>query len=499
MNLLIRADASAQIGTGHVMRGLALAQAWQDAGGCVTFLMSSGASALEERLKAEEMDVVHQSAQSGGADDARQTIELAKQVGAPWVIVDGYHFDATYQRQIKDAGHSLLFIDDYGHAEHYYADLVLNQNIYAGENFYVHREPHTQLLLGLRYALLRREFWTWRDWKREIAPHAHKILVTLGGSDPANATLRVIQALGQMAKDDMNGLETIVVAGGSNPHYDELRHTIQTLPLSIRLERSVTNMPELMAWADIAISAAGSTCWELAFMGLPTLATAIAENQRPIATGLEQIGATINLGWHESLSSTEIAQVLSPLLVDAEKRSEMSRRGRELVDGRGAERVYARLQSEKLTLREVREDDCRLLWEWANDPAVRAVSFSSQPISWEDHVEWFHSKINAPNHVIFIALDDEGTPVGQVRYTLEGNEAVISTSVAAHSRGRGFGSIMIHRADQKLFATLDVKVIHAYIKPDNDPSKRAFTSAGYFYLEQTPVQDQTASHYIRKR
>ena len=201
--LVVRADANARIGAGHVMRCLALAQAWQDDGGRAIFLMAPNAPSLEKRLKSEATEVIRVAIQPGSADDATQTAHLARQMGALWVVVDGYHFDADYQRIIKDAGLRLLFVDDHGHSARYYADIVLNQNLHAHRGLYANREPYTRLLLGTRYVLLRREFLNWRGWKRRIAEVAHNVLVTMGGSDPYNVTLKVIQALQRLKLSDI--------------------------------------------------------------------------------------------------------------------------------------------------------------------------------------------------------------------------------------------------------------------------------------------------------
>ena len=154
--LLIRADAGAAMGTGHVMRCLALAQAWQDAGDQAVFVSSSLPPALDSRLRDEQIGVHPLSAAVGTAADARATADRARALGARWIVVDGYQFGADYQRALKDASFRLLVIDDYGHAGHYCAELVLNQNLDAPESLYRSRGPSTQLLLGCRYALLRR-------------------------------------------------------------------------------------------------------------------------------------------------------------------------------------------------------------------------------------------------------------------------------------------------------------------------------------------------------
>lgn len=340
MQVVFRVDASTQIGTGHVMRCLALAQPRQDTQGQAIFIVANPIPALEERLKSEGMKVIHLAAEPGSLADAKETAALAHQFNASWVLLDGYHFGSEYQKTIKISGLSLLFIDDYGHAEHYYADFVLNQNICADEQWYNNREPYTQLLLGTRYALLRREFWQWQGWQRTVPPVAKKVLVTLGGADPDNFTLKVIQSLQIVEVEE---LEAVVVVGGSNPHYENLKIAVQDSRYPIQVQQNVTNMPELMAWADVAISAGGSTCWELAFMGLPSILLILADNQRAIAQKLATLNLAVNLGWHQDVTIEEIGLALRESIGDRPKRETMSKRERELVDGNGARRVVSEM------------------------------------------------------------------------------------------------------------------------------------------------------------
>ena len=258
--LLIRADADTRMGTGHVMRCLALAQAWQDAGGQVTFLSAALPPGLESRLNAEGMTLVTLDA------DAAQTALVAQELGADWVVLDGYHFDAGSQRALKDAGARLLVLDDNGDSDAYSADLVLNQNVHARAEWYASRAPDTRLLLGTRYALLRREFRVRHDRPRGTPKVARKVLVTLGGSDPDNVTLKVLDALALIRAES---LDVTVVVGGGSPHRASLEDAAARMPFPVRVVVNAANMPELMAWADVAISAAGSTVWELAFSRRP--------------------------------------------------------------------------------------------------------------------------------------------------------------------------------------------------------------------------------------
>jgi UDP-2,4-diacetamido-2,4,6-trideoxy-beta-L-altropyranose hydrolase len=334
--LLIRCDASVPIGTGHVMRCIAMAQAWQDAGGQVIFAMAETTSAIEERIPAEKMTLLPVDRVPGSAEDAEQTIRLAGQTSADWVVVDGYVFGADYQASLHDTGLRLLVVDDHGRANRYLAHIVLNQNPQAREDQYIHQKPSTQLLLGLEYALLRREFANWRQWKRNTPAIARNLLVVMGGTDPQNVTQHVLDSLAREPD-----FEIQVVAGGSNPHLADLRESVRKFGANLRLVENTGNMAELMAWADIAVSAAGTTAWEMCFMGLPALLVVLADNQEPIARALDAAGAALRIGPAVTLRTKDIRGQLCRISASHEIMQKMSTRGRALVDGRGAERVVA--------------------------------------------------------------------------------------------------------------------------------------------------------------
>lgn len=495
-HLLIRADGNSTIGAGHLMRCLALGQAWQEEGETPHFAVATVTPALAERLRAEGMPMTHLANLPGSAQDAAQTLALARQLNAKWVVVDGYHFDADFQWALKQAGLRLLMVDDYGHAGHYYADMVLNQNIYAQPSLYPSHEPDTRLLLGPEYALLRHEFWSWRGWRREVAPVARKVLVTLGGSDPDNVTLKVIQAL---QKIEMKELEARVVVGPANPHLVALQQAVEQSPGQIQLLTEVLNMPELMAWADIAISAGGSTCWELAFMGLPNLILSLTDNQRWIAEGLNDAGNSVYLGHAADITPTMLYQAIIELAVAPERRAVSTQHGQELIDGYGASRVVRQIEGYGLSLRTAQMDDCSLIWEWGNDPIIRSASFSSEPIPWDQHVTWFTNKLSDPQTLYYIALTADNKPIGQIRYQLEKEEAVVSVSLAPGQRSKGYGYRIIRLASQRVFNDTAVNLIHAYVKQDNAASIRAFTKAGFIKNDRVEIQEYMAFHFVLRK
>ncbi|MBD2691076.1 UDP-2,4-diacetamido-2,4,6-trideoxy-beta-L-altropyranose hydrolase [Anabaena catenula] len=496
MKLIIRTDASSRIGTGHLMRCLALAQAWKMSGGEAVFILNIEAASLEMRLKAEGFTIFYLPIHLTSSEDAQETAKLAQQLNSQWVVVDGYHFDAEYQQTIKHSGLKILFIDDYKHAKYYYADIVLNQNIYANENLYINRLPDTKLLLGTDYTLLRSEFWQWQKWKRINPPIAKKILVAMGGADPDNVTLKVMAALQQL---EVNELEVVVIVGGSNPHYEQLKLASQTSQFPIRLEKNVTNIPELMAWADLAVTAGGSTCWELAFMGLPSLILILAENQRAIAQKLNELGTAINMGYYDHVRITEIAAAIEQLINSANIRTQMTKGSQKLIDSKGSHRVLSYIEKDLLKWRFVCAEDCQLLWQWANDIDVRAASFCSEPIPWEHHVQWLNSKLASDNCVFYIVTDYKNFPIGQVRYDLENEQANVSVSIDKQFRHQGYGSYLLNITQKQLFQDQNITRIHAYIKLCNQSSIKTFTKVGFQSLGITTQPGQEAIHLVLDR
>jgi len=340
--MLLRADGGAGIGSGHVMRCLALAQAWQDAGGAVALVSAGLSDELRHRLAQEHMTLLDLDEVPGSSQDAEATAQHALRAGAEWVVADGYGFGAQYQRVIKEAGLKLLVLDDYGHAEYYYADVVLNQNLDADRSLYQACEPTTRLLLGTTYALLRREFLRQANRPRSIPEIARHVLVNFGGSDPRDMAARTILAI-QGIEDPV--FETTIVTGD-----DGLRSRLSALaedgPQRIEVLGHVSEMPELMADADLAVAAAGGSSWERALLKLPSLVVIAADNQRSVARALDHAGAAIVLGWWHDVSEAALAASIRDAAMNAPLRRRQSEAAGRLVDGMGAGRVVQILVGE---------------------------------------------------------------------------------------------------------------------------------------------------------
>jgi spore coat polysaccharide biosynthesis predicted glycosyltransferase SpsG len=259
---------------------------------------------------------------------------------AAWIVLDSYDLDGAFQKAVAGAGHRVLALDDHGHAGRYHADLVLNQNAGADADLYAQREPTTRLLLGPRYALLREEFRRWAADTRPAPPRARRVVVTLGGSDPDNVSARVLDGLAAVP----GPLEVLLLVGPANRHRSSLERAATACRHPVEIAAGVRDMAMRLAWADLAVSAAGSTVLELARVGTPQVLIVLADNQAPGAAAMARDGLAVNLGRHTSVDPDTIAAAVAALADDAERRQELSRRSRELVDGRGTDRVLAAMQ-----------------------------------------------------------------------------------------------------------------------------------------------------------
>jgi UDP-2,4-diacetamido-2,4,6-trideoxy-beta-L-altropyranose hydrolase len=484
MNLIIRADASREIGTGHVMRSLALAQAWQAIGGRVRFLSRCESDALQALLREKGFGIIEIDGPHPGKSDLATILQVIEEIssgaetGSPWVALDGYHFDPSFQKAVRDAGARLLVVDDYNPHSMYHTDILLYRIITA---------------VGTKYALLREEFLQRKGKSSPPLETVKKVLVTLGGSDPDNSALKVVSALKQV---DIRGLEVKVVMGAANPHFREIQEEIERgCPTGTFRTVSNGDMPELMDWADVAVSAAGITCWELAFMGVPFLAFTLAENQRNIGPRLQHAGAAIDLGWPEHVEVAWLSKKIEDLLADGDVRRKMSSIARGLVDGQGAKRVVSIMEwlsegkdAAGLSIREALPEDCGQVWLLSNNRGVRENSFNSEPISFENHILWYKEKLVSPD-VAFYVSDLHGVVGGQVRYDRKNDAAEISFSVAPAFRGRGLGKALIKDTIGQACNKLMVDRVFGLVKGFNHASIRAFLALGFQRIRDQEVNN----------
>lgn len=317
------------------MRCLALAQAWIDAGGHVSFLVRETLIDVVRRLEEENISV-HRI----DRDDPQAIAKAAETLHADWVVLDGYHFTIVHQMAMRQTGIPLLVVDDHGRCGEYAAEIVLDQNITALANVYQRRSSDTRMLLGTEYVLLRREF-RMQSRTRAIAEVARRVLVTFGRGDTAEMAVLTLRAIAQMRIPAVSVKMTV-----APPYVDDsrLRAAIDGCDFPVERIATTTRMPELMAWADVAVSATGSTSWELLFMGVPFVGLPLSDDQRPIAQRLHEMRLITLVECKSGRCADEIRASLTALMTDRARRADVMQRGRDFIDGRGPERVMSAMQ-----------------------------------------------------------------------------------------------------------------------------------------------------------
>ncbi len=436
------------------MRCLALIERWSAAGVDVVVAADRPSKAVSRVVHGVGAALHAIANQTGSPEDAVETARVAKEMGAAWIIVDGYQFGPRFQSVLRKEGARVLIIDDHGNHARYDADVILDQNLGAEPEQYAQRPAHALLLLGSRYALLRNEFTT---AAREAAVKTAKarVVVTLGGD--AGATLNALAG----SLDHSLGKAVDVVT-----------------PAGVGVGSSGA-MARLLRSATLAVSAAGTTAWELCHLGIPAVLVARAGNQAPVGIALNQAGAAVYLGRLDEVTDHDLSATVAQVLADPTRREAMAARGRALIDGRGAARVITRLRAPLVSLRPVVVADARLLWEWANDPVVRSQSFSSDPIGWDDHVTWMERRLSDPECCIYLAEDGDG-PWGQIRFeALDSATAEVGVSIAAQARGQHRAAPLIRAGVERLFHETAFTKVRARVKHDNEPSRTAFLAADF--------------------
>jgi UDP-2,4-diacetamido-2,4,6-trideoxy-beta-L-altropyranose hydrolase len=493
MNIVIRADASRVIGHGHLMRTLTLARSLRSAGARVMFISRTHAGNLIARLQAEEFEVAGlpplpapagaAAAQAAwlGADweaDARATrAAIARGAEPPdWLIVDHYGIDARWEAALRADVRRIFVIDDLADRPHD-CDLLLDQNLveHMHERYHGKVAEQCAAMLGPRYALLQPIY---AQLHEQVAPRAgpiRRILIYFGGGDRSEQVLLALRVFLGLARADVTA--DVVVSGEVAAIAQLARDHAQ-----IRVHTDLPSLAPLMAAADLAIGAAGSSSWERMCLGLPALVITVAENQEEVARALHQRGLIEWLGRCDEVGEAQLRAALAGRLA-APADTAGSRAGHGAVDGRGALRVRTALLADARTpvrMRLAAPADEELLLEWANDATTRRYSFGRGVIGADDHHRWFGERVrNTRDFVLLIGETDEGVALGTVRFDRTSAGWRLNYSLGAPYRGRGLGRRMLELALQRLAQSHAADWVCGRVMAANAASHRVFRGLGF--------------------
>lgn len=322
---VLRADGSAEIGLGHVMRSLALGEALAERGWQVTLAAGALPANVVSSAQAHTIEVLRLRSCTGGADDASEVAALEPDV----VVVDGYGFSPAFFATLIDSGCAHAVIDDNGETPARGALAIINQNPHAAADMYAHLRGRALLLLGLDYVLLRSEVSC-----IERRPHSEtkqKVFLAMGGSDPLRLTAPLAEGLDEI------GLEVHVAIGSANAEREEVAARVAGLERA-RLVPHEQFAPAL-AESGVAVIGAGTTMWEAAYLGVPALALVVAANQILAARTATSLGFARALDPRPPRSLGPVFDTVERLIGDGARRTVMAEAGQAMIDGNGVHRV----------------------------------------------------------------------------------------------------------------------------------------------------------------
>ena len=486
MKAVFRADASSRIGSGHVVRCLTLADALQQRGVDCQFVARDLPGTLNSLIRERgfQDNLLPPRAVQSGCDwqgDAEATVAALDGAGPEWLVVDHYALDARWESVLKQHCQRILVIDDLADRQHD-CDLLLDQNLVAGiDARYDGKVPdRCGTLLGPKYALLQPQYADLHNTTPRKAGQVKRIFVYFGGADVGNVTGRTVSAFLSL-RTDVVFLDVVVSPDG--PHVDAIRRQVETED-DVQLHLGLPSLAPLMAKADIAIGAGGATSWERCCLGLPSLIVTLAENQVPIAKELDSRGLAKWLGDQDVVGESELACALKEMLSGRVDQT-CSEHCRQLVDGKGAERVCGVMllgADTPLVARLAKSNDELLLLEWANDPLVRRNAFVAGAIDPDTHRAWFQGRLDNPNQCrLYVVEADKDLPVGQVRFERHGDSWELHYGLDVKFRGRGVGRRLLESALKAFRSERACRQenIFGRVKPENKPSSHIFRKLGF--------------------
>jgi UDP-2,4-diacetamido-2,4,6-trideoxy-beta-L-altropyranose hydrolase len=485
-DIVFRADASLKIGTGHVMRCLALADALRLDGATCTFicrpLEGDLLAFIKDRgyeahaLSYSTLTIEDSTIQNlVWQQDTMQTCELLAKLMPDLLVVDHYELDFQWECAVKVHSKKLMVIDDLANRKHQ-CDILLDQTYGRDASEYKALVPiECEVLLGAKYALLRPDFEAWRHYSlsRRAKTEFKQLLISMGGVDPDNFTGEILRSLQKIHLSA--NIQIVVIMGPAAPWLQQVKQLAAQMP-NTKVLIGVTNMAEIMANSDLAIGAAGGTTWERCCLGLPSVQMVLADNQKYVDAALTEIHAAISLN-RETLNKLE--DVVKAISNKLQKLAIISS---SISDGSGVSKIVSHIfnlnpPSPDFELKPAKRTDSSYIYGLQIKPNVRQFFRNPSSPSLPEHEKWFDEIINSDNHVLFIICFG-GINVGMLRVDALLSEALeISIIIDPQFSGKGLGK----RTINELLLILPSRKIKAVIHSENLASKYLFEKSGFIF------------------
>ena len=514
INIIIRADASHTIGTGHIMRCLTLAHELHDhihenmpEKSAITFICRELSPFLKKKITSSPFELIELKNDKNSTEwnqewDAEQCKKLLlKRPKVNLLIQDHYQLNKPWQILLQPYYHKLLVIDDLANRNHQTSFLLDQTFGRTAQDYKPWINETCHLLTGSQFILLRKEFIeliaTAKIKRQQTAKVAH-ILLSLGGMDPENISEIIINTLIKFTENNRatESLTLTIVMNSAALHLSKIKKIIKAYDW-INIHIDSDNMSGLMLEADIAIGASGTSAWERCSLGLPTLSVQLAENQALVSHNLAKHGAIINLGLGSELTPSKIINKLMLLIEDNVIYQKMSAQSFQCCDGKGASRISTKLlplhkvsKTKQLELILATMSDCEVIYQWQSNKAVRKYFKQPTPPTWEEHLTWFNNNISASNSMLYV-INSYGTAAGVLRLDQQHeSEYTLSILIEPNYQGKGLALLALNQLPILIGNGLFFADIHI----NNSNSQRVFLKAGFTAMSPTRYCLEVKAH-----
>jgi UDP-2,4-diacetamido-2,4,6-trideoxy-beta-L-altropyranose hydrolase len=485
VKVVFRADASVDIGNGHVMRCLALAKALLSTGMEVHFVCRELVGHLgpliqhnnihlhllpppEKDAPLYQYDDYNSWLSVPVAVDVEQVKKILRTIHPDWLVVDHYALNYVWQNKLRSHCGKIMAIDDLANRAHS-VDALLDQTFNRNEKDYLPLLPEgSDFLLGIDYVLLREEFDEWREYslKRRVKCSVSSVLIMMGGVDKENYTGKVLLAMEKLSACDFS--VTVILGGATNQA--KIHEMLDALSYDVKVLTSVNNVAEVMSNQDLIIGASGTSTWERCCLGVPSLQFVVAENQTKIANELVNIGAVI---------TADLASIVEDVQIAFEYKEKMSIISSAVVRSSGVANVVNCIKqkpqgSGSLSYSIGSHAHCEFVYG-LQDEKYRQYSVTKDSPSLVEHKKWFARMLKSNNSVLLVLCFND-LLAGFLRLDdVKKTDVTISLVVSESYQKKGLASFAINLAVELLVA----RNLVAFVHYQNVASNILFTRKGF--------------------
>ncbi|WP_209121730.1 UDP-2,4-diacetamido-2,4,6-trideoxy-beta-L-altropyranose hydrolase [Alkalihalobacillus sp. BA299] len=470
MRALIFTEGGNQIGLGHISRCSSLYDELLARGIEVEFIINSESGQFDI-IENKQYKVVNWLSKEYLTNYIKQS---------DYCIVDSYLASKEFYRIISECGRKSLFIDDNGRME-YPDSIVVNPSLSTEAVKYPINDTNCYLL-GTKYIILRIPFI---QVKREyIKSHVKEVLITLGGSDIHNLTLKILK---QLQKNNSEVIFNVVI-GKAFRNIEEIK-SFSSKNINLYENATAEEMKSIMLKSDFAITAAGQTIYELLATQTPFIPIKVIDNQHHNILTLEELNLIKTALEYNDNFFIEKLIIEYENMMQFNTRLELVEKYKGVIDGLGSKRIIDTLLSgetmeKEYFLRKVKDEDIFDVFQLSNEDYVRKYSINATKIDWQDHKVWFQNIIKSDKHVFYVVTDYTDEFLGQLRYKIEDKSAIVSISFGKSIAGKGLSKELLIKSIELIHEERkELKNIIAYVSNDNIPSKKLFEKVGFILHE----------------